>query len=76
MPKPINSIKEFFQANGEYSSGRLIFIIGSLIVFGIYIYDHKDNGVQNIMIAVLGYSSASITLSKFSNQNKPEDETK
>ena len=74
MPKLTSSIKEFFQANGEYSSGRLIFIIGSLIVFGIYIYDHKDSGVQNIMIAVLGYSSASITLSKFSN-NKT-DETK
>jgi hypothetical protein len=74
MPKLTNSIKEFFQANGEYSSGRLIFIIGSLIVFGIYIYDHKDSGVQNIMIAVLGYSSASITLSKFSNKNT--DETK
>ena len=72
MPKLTNSIKEFFQANGEYSSGRLIFIIGSLIVFGIYIYDHKDSGVQNIMIAVLGYSSASITLSKFSNNKTDE----
>ena len=74
MRNLLSNFEQFFKINGEFSSGRLIFIIGSLIVFGVYIYDHKDNGVQNIMIAVLGYSSASITLSKFSN--KSNDETK
>jgi hypothetical protein len=66
----IKTLEDYIKINGERSSGRLVFVLGSLIVFGIYIYDHKDNGVQNIMIAILGYSSASITLSKFTKTNK------
>jgi hypothetical protein len=66
----IKTLEDYIKINGERSSGRLVFVIGSLIVFGVYIYDHKDNGVQNIMIAILGYSSASITLSKFIKTNK------
>lgn len=66
----IKTLEDYIKINGERSSGRLVFVLGSLIVFGVYIYDHKDNGVQNIMIAILGYSSASITLSKFTKTNK------
>jgi hypothetical protein len=66
----IKTLEDYIKINGERSSGRLVFVLGSLIVFGIYIYDYKDNGVQNIMIAILGYSSASITLSKFTKTNK------
>lgn len=73
MPRKDYDFRQFFSTNGEYSSGRLIFLIGSLIVFGVFIYDHKDSGVQNIVIATLGYSAAAITLPKFSKQNKPKN---
>ena len=73
MKTLIDNIHEFFKFKDEFSSGRLVFIIGSLIVFGVYIYDYKNNGVQNIVMSVLGYSSASITLSKFSNQKSNEN---
>lgn len=75
MKDILANIDKFLKFNGEYSSGRLIFVVGSIIVFGVYIYDYKNNGVQNIVMSVLGYSSASITISKFSN-NKPNNEAK
>jgi|GEM_PF-4652484 len=74
MPKKEFDIRQFLASNGEYSSGRLVFIIGSFVSFGLLIYDHKDNGLQNIVTAVLGYSSASFTIAKFSKQKS--DETK
>jgi len=75
MKDLLTNIHQFFKFNEQYSSGRLIFIIGSIVVFGVYIYDYKNNGVQNIVMSVLGYSSASITISKFSN-NKSNNEAK
>ena len=75
MLKKDYDIRQFLSSNGEYSSGRLVFIIGSFVAFGLLIYDHTDNGLQNIVTAVLGYSSASFTISKFSKNNK-SNETK
>jgi hypothetical protein len=72
MKDLLNNIHQFFKFNEQYSSGRLIFILGSIVVFGVYIYDYKNNGVQNIVMSVLGYSSASITISKFS-PSKPNE---
>ena len=73
MPRKDYDFRQFFASNGEYSSGRLVFIIGSFVAFGLLIYDHTDNGLQNIVTAVLGYSSASFTISKFSKHNKPDE---
>jgi len=75
MKDLLANIHQFFKFKEEYSSGRLVFIIGSVVVFGVYIFDYKNSGVQNIVMSVLGYSSASITISKFSN-NKPNNEAK
>jgi len=72
MKDLLANIHQFFKFKEEYSSGRLVFIIGSVVVFGVYIFDYKNSGVQNIVMSVLGYSSASITISKFSN-NKPNE---
>jgi hypothetical protein len=74
MSDLIKNLEEYIKINGERSSGRLVFVLGSLIVFGVFIFNFSDPGVQNIVIAVLGYCSASITISKFSNQKPNESQ--
>ena len=74
MSDLIKNLEDYIKINGERSSGRLVFVLGSLIVFGVFIFNFAESGVQNIVIAILGYSSASITISKFSNQKSNENQ--
>lgn len=60
------SIKDFFTSNGEYSHTRLISIVGSFIVFGLFIAYPLDGGLQNIMFGILAASMTNATISKFS----------
>jgi hypothetical protein len=74
MSNLLKKLEDYLKINGERSSGRLVFVLGSLIVFGVFIFNFAESGVQNIVIAILGYCSASITISKFSNQKPNENQ--
>ncbi|MEY2869589.1 MAG: hypothetical protein RIR01_2086 [Bacteroidota bacterium] len=59
-------IKDFFTSKGHFSHTRLISIIGSFIVFGVFIAHPLDGGLQNIMFGILAASMTNATISKFS----------
>lgn len=61
-----SSISDFFKSKGEYSHTRLISIIGSLVVFGAFIYNSSNNGLQDLMAIVISGSLINATASKFS----------
>jgi len=62
--------RDFVGHNGVYSSARLVFILTSLVALGIFIYDHENQGVQNIVITLLGASGIAFTAPKFA---KPDN---
>ena len=68
------SLKDFLKSNGEYSHTRLISIVGSFIVFGVFLVHPLNDGLQNIVFGVLAASMTNATISKFSrihgNQRK------
>jgi len=70
-------LRDFVGHNGVYSSARLVFILTSVVTLSVFIYDHENQGVQNIVITLLGASGIAFTAPKFAkgeNQEKKEDE--
>jgi len=62
----LSNISDFLKSKGEYSHTRLISIIGSFVVFGAFIYDSSNNGLQDLMAIVISGSLINATASKFS----------
>lgn len=67
-----SKISDFLKHKGEFSHTRLISIIGSLVVFGAFLYNPSNNGLQDLMAIVISGSLINATASKFS---KEENET-
>jgi hypothetical protein len=64
------AISDFLKYKGQWSHTRLISIVGSSIVFWKFI-EHPDNfGLQDLMMAIIGFAFGSSTVSKFTNKNK------
>ena len=63
------NLRDFFKSNGEYSHTRLISIVGSFIVFGVFLFHPLNDGLQNIIFGVLAASMTNATISKFSKIN-------
>lgn len=64
-------LSEFFKGeNGNYSHTRLISIIGSFCVFGVFVYMPSNDGVQNLMTILLTGSLINATASKFAGTSK------
>ena len=62
---------EFFKdSKGIYSHTRLISIIGSFCVFGVFVYMPENDGVQNLMSILLTGSLINATASKFADRTK------
>lgn len=61
-----STISDFLKSKGEYSHTRLISIIGSFVVFGAFLYNPSDNGLQDLMAIVISGSLINATASKFS----------
>lgn len=59
-------ISEFFKSNNQFSHTRLISIIGSFVVFGAFLYDPSNTGLQNLMAIIISGSLINATASKFS----------
>jgi hypothetical protein len=64
------SLKDFISHKGEYSSGRLVFLIGSFVILSEFIANPESMGVQNLVMAIMGYAAAATTISKFSKQEQ------
>lgn len=67
------TLSDFVSYRGEYSSGRLISLVGSAIVFSLLIKNPENVGIQNLAMAVIGYSFASTTVSKFAKKETFDD---
>ena len=65
---------EFFKdSKGNYSHTRLISIIGSFCVFGVFICFPDNDGIQDLMTILLSGSLINATASKFAERNKQQD---
>jgi hypothetical protein len=65
---------EFFKdSKGNLSHTRLISIIGSFCVFGVFVYMPNNDGVQDLMTILLTGSLINATASKFADRNKQTD---
>jgi hypothetical protein len=71
--KKEKSLKDFVSHNNEYSHTRLISLIGSLIVFIMFILNPLNDGLQNIVLGILAASLTNATISKFSNRSKQQN---
>ena len=69
------SLKDFISHKGEYSSGRLVFLVGSFVILSEFIYNPESIGVQNLVMAIMGYAAAATTISKFSKQEEYGNES-
>jgi hypothetical protein len=66
---------EFFKdGKGYFSHTRLISIIGSFCVFGVFIYIPENEGIQNLMTILLSGSLINATASKFADKRKQNTE--
>lgn len=63
-------ISDFFKSNNQFSHTRLISIFGSLVVFGAFLYEPTNTGLQNLMAIIISGSLINATASKFSKQNE------
>lgn len=68
--KKERSLKDFVSHNNEYSHTRLISLVGSLVVFLMFIENPLNDGLQNIVLGVLATSLTNATISKFSKETK------
>jgi hypothetical protein len=68
--KKERSLKDFISHNNQYSHTRLISLVGSLIVFIMFILNPLNDGLQNIVLGILAASLTNATISKFSNESK------
>ncbi len=65
---------DFFKdGKGNYSHTRLISIIGSFCVFGVFLFMPDNDGVQNLMTILLTGSLINATASKFADRTKQTD---
>lgn len=65
---------DFFKdGKGNYSHTRLISIIGSFCVFGVFLFMPENDGVQNLMTILLSGSLINATASKFAERNKQQE---
>ena len=67
-------VRDFVGHNGVYSSARLVFILTSIVTLAIFIYDHENQGVQNIVITLLGASGIAFTAPKFAKSETQIDD--
>lgn len=70
-----SKISDFFKSKGEFSHTRLISIIGSLVVFGAFLYESTNTGLQNLMAIIISGSLINATASKFSKQEYGNEST-
>ena len=68
-------ISDFLKHKGEYSHTRLISIIGSLVVFGAFLSDPSNDGLQDLMAIVISGSLINATASKFSKEKYGNEST-
>lgn len=61
-------LTDFVSYNGEYSSGRLIFLIGSIVVIIQYIRFPESVNAANLMMSVIGFAAGATTVSKFAER--------
>lgn len=61
-------LTDFVSYNGEYSSGRLIFLIGSIVVIIQYIRFPESVNTANLMMSVIGFAAGATTVSKFAER--------
>jgi hypothetical protein len=61
----LKKISQFLQYDGVFSHTRLISIVGSFVTFGVFVFNPENAGVQNVVIAIIGFSLANTTASKF-----------
>lgn len=66
--KKERSFKDFVSYRGEYSSGRLIFLIGSIVIIIQYLRFPESRNATDLMMAIMGYAAAATTVSKFAKQ--------
>lgn len=65
---------EFFKdGKGNYSHTRLISIIGSFCVFGVFLWIPTNNGIQDLMTILLSGSLINATASKFAEKTKQKE---
>lgn len=67
------SFSDFLSSNGELSSNRLVFLIGSAVIFIEFIIYPESIGIQNLVMSVMGFAAASTTVSKFANKRQRND---
>lgn len=60
------NLSDFFKYNGQYSHTRLISIIGSIVVLGVFIFKSDNVGIQNLVAIIISGSLVNATISKFS----------
>ena len=60
----------FKDGKGNYSHTRLISIIGSFCVFGVFLYMPDNEGIQDLMTILLSGSLINATASKFAEKTK------
>ncbi len=63
------AISDFLKYKGQWSHTRLISIVGSSIVFWKFIEHPENFGLQDLMMAIIGFAFGSSTVSKFTNKN-------
>jgi hypothetical protein len=71
--KEERSLKDFISYRNQYSHTRLISLVGSLIVFIMFILNPLNDGLQNIVLGILAASLTNATISKFSNESKQQE---
>jgi len=68
--KKERNLKDFISYNNQYSHTRLISLVGSAIVFIMFILNPLNDGLQNIVLGILAASLTNATISKFSSEPK------
>lgn len=61
-------LSDFLSPRGELSSNRLVFLIGSAVIFIEFIRYPESVGIQNLVMSVMGFAAASTTVSKFAKK--------
>ena len=67
-------VRDFVGHNGVYSSARLVFILTAFVTLIVFIYDHENQGVQNIVITLLGASGIAFTAPKFAKSETKDNQ--
>ena len=62
----MSDFSQFFKINNQYSHTRLISIIGSFVVLGVFAFNYENTGIQNLVAIIISGSLINATVSKFS----------